>query len=225
LKTFLIICLWIHVVFMNFNIKFESFWQNIRVRKGIFKRIRYRIFFTIYLGFELYHVLRRKLYFLKTTSWTSTWFSWLNFNIWIGKILKLRFYEKHILTIFLISIFVLIVGNVDFIIIIILIAKLERLLYIFLIFKFFDYLLKIEPFFKFILLFINNLVIFWIFNIIIIINLKFKLIIFFIFLIFIFVSARKHADNIPYILKNWILVFLLLFFIISWFLKLLRRFI
>ena len=139
--------------------------------------------------------------------------------------MKLRFYEKHILTIFLISIFVLIIGNVDFIIIIILIAKLERLLYIFLIFKFFDYLLKIEPFFKFILLFINNLVIFWIFNIIIIINLKFKLIIFFIFLIFIFVSARKHADNIPNILKNWILVFLLLFFIISWFLKLLRRFI
>ena len=139
--------------------------------------------------------------------------------------MKLRFYEKQILTIFLISIFLLIVCNVDFIIIIILIAKLERLLYIFLIFKFFDYLLKIEPFFKFILLFINNLVIFWIFNIIIIINLKFKLIIFFIFLIFIFVSARKHADNIPYILKNWILVFLLLFFIISWFLKLLRRFI
>lgn len=147
LLTFLVLYLWVHVVFMNFNIKFESLWQYVRICESVLKWVWDCIFFTIGLRIELEHVLRCEFYFLKTTSWTATWFPRLNFVIRIGKVLKWGFDEKQILGIFLVSIFVLIIGYVDFIIIVILVSKLERLLNILLILKFFDDLLKIKSFF------------------------------------------------------------------------------
>jgi hypothetical protein len=147
LKTFWVLYLWVHVVFMNFNIKFESLWQYVRICESILKWVWNCIFFNIGLRIELEHIFRREFYFLKTTSWTSTWFPWLNFVIRIGKVLKLWLDEKQILRIFLVSIFVLIIGYVDFVIIVILVSKLKWLLNILLILKFFDDLLKIKSFF------------------------------------------------------------------------------